>query len=73
MTAYPKAEAHAAAMALPMTTCKVTRELYGYALPVLDVTRAAWLLASAGFYCGTPAHAAAIEILNARADALATR
>jgi hypothetical protein len=25
---------------LPMTTCKVTKELYGYAYPVLDETQA---------------------------------
>lgn len=70
---FPAAEALARRMELPLTTCPVTRELYGYATPVLDATRASRFLASAGHLIGTPAHSAAMAILEERAASVASQ
>ena len=68
---FPAAEALARRMEVPLTTCPVTRELYGYAAPILDAPRAARFLASAGHLVGTPAHAVAMAILEERAQSVA--
>lgn len=65
---YPRAEQIAAAMPLPLMACPVTRELYGYAAPVLDIRKAVYDLSAAGIR--GEARAAALLILEARADAL---
>lgn len=65
-TTYPAAEAFAKSMQLPITVCKVTRELYNRTVPALNEELAGSLIAAAGFRKGTPAHEAAMGILRAR-------
>ena len=67
-SSHPAAEALARSMRLPITVDPVTRELYGHAVPVLDRTLAAGQLARAGHLVGTPAHDAAMAILEARVE-----
>jgi hypothetical protein len=70
---FPAAEDLARRMRLPLTACPVTRELYGYTVPLLDRGLAARQLAAAGHPVGTPAHEAAMGILEARAALFAER
>lgn len=70
MTRYPLAESVALSMRLPITRCSVTDELYGYAYPVLDRAAAARALCAREIYIGTPAHEAAMAILEMRVDNL---
>lgn len=65
---WPAAESFALTMPLPITVCPVTRELYGRTEPALNESAARRTLASAGFLVGTPAHEAAMGILEARFD-----
>jgi hypothetical protein len=61
---YPAAEAFARRMRLPLTACPVTRA------PVLDIECAVWILEEGGVPAGTPPHAAALMVLEARAAEL---
>lgn len=65
-TTYPNAESFAKSMSLPITVCKVTRELYNRTVPALNEPLASNLIARAGFPKGTPAHEAAMDIVRAR-------
>lgn len=47
-TTYPRAEQLAKTMQLPLTSCQVTKELYGYSKPVLDTELARCILFRAG-------------------------
>ena len=67
-SSHPAAEALAWRMQLPLTVDPVTRELYGHAVPVLDRSLASRQLARAGHLVGTPAHDAAMAILEARVE-----
>lgn len=73
MTRYPAAETFAKTCRLPLAVCPATKELYGYATPVLDVRAATRLLNSRGFYCQTPAFEAALHIMHERAEELSSR
>jgi len=67
---HPAAETFAKACPLPFTTCQETKELYGYAKPILDTKAATSLLNQAGFRCQTPAFDVALGIMQCRADSL---
>jgi hypothetical protein len=64
---YPRAEALADSMRLPLVACPVHKELYGTVVPVLDEDAARRVLSGAGHLVGTPAHDAAMEVLRHRA------
>lgn len=66
---FPYAEEFARTMTLPLTACAATKELYGYAKPVLDEMAAYAAFHHAGIYAG-PARDAAFEILNERVERL---
>jgi hypothetical protein len=70
-SSHPAAEALARRMRLPLTPCRVTRELYGHTVPLLDRPLAVRQLAAAGHLVGTGAHEAALAILEARVERLA--
>jgi len=70
MTRYPAAETFAETCTLPIVADPVTRELYGYAAPVLDERAATRLLNGAGIYCTTPAFEVAMDIMRERAESL---
>lgn len=67
-TRYPAAERFASTVRLPLTVCPVTRELYGYALPVLDVAAARHIIFAAN-HRGAAA-STALAILHERVAAL---
>jgi hypothetical protein len=73
MISFPRAEAFARKMALPVTHCADTKELYGYKQPVLDRKAAISALCAAGFYTNTEAHEVALEILEERIGRLAEK
>jgi hypothetical protein len=72
-SSHPAAEALARRMPLPIKACPTTLELYGYTHPVLNRAWAVRDLCREGYLVGTPAHDAAMAILEARAERVAVR
>lgn len=65
MVTYPKAEMVARKMSLPMMVDPIIKELYGYAVPMLDVKQAHRVLSANGILTITEREVA-MEILEQR-------
>lgn len=68
-TTYPRAEQFARTMSLPLTFCKVTKELYDHVKPILDVEVAKYVLYREGIL-SNKAVEIALEILEERVNRL---
>lgn len=68
MITYPRALAFARTCRLPMVVCSVTKELYGYAKPILDEGTTTRMIKDAG-YRGEEVEAA-LSVLRERASRL---